>query len=342
MATATGNREQDKPIFSMVDVSKAYVVNQRGSGKASLRAVDRVDMHVMPGETLAIVGESGCGKSTIARLGTGLETVTDGAIFYRGDALADLRGAAKREFRRDVQMVFQDPYSSLNPRMTVFDTVSEAWRIHGTMPAREMRDAASALLETVELGPEFLDRRPARMSGGQRQRVAIARAMALQPKLVFCDEALSALDVSTQAGVLKLLADIQARTGIAYVFISHDLDVVASFADRVAVMYLGRVVETGPTRDVLAQPRHPYTRALVSARVTIDFDEASKPIVLSGDVPSPIDPPTGCHFHTRCWTAIDSCTVVEPPLEPLDNGRLVACHLPEPAHPASGMTITKE
>jgi oligopeptide transport system ATP-binding protein len=296
----------------------------------AVQAVDGVDLTVYPGETLGVVGESGCGKSTLARLLVGLETPTAGAITVLGRGLVGARGSGLKAFRRDVQMIFQDPYTSLNPRMTVGDIISEPFDIHSeVVPKAQRSGRVRELMALVGLSPEHIDRYPHQFSGGQRQRIGIARGLALNPKLLICDEPVSALDVSVQAQVINLLQDLQKQLGISLIFIAHDLSVVRHIADRVAVMYLGRIVEIGEQEKVYSNPQHPYTRALLSAVPVPDpkLRGMVGQIVLEGDPPSPADPPSGCRFRTRCWKVQDVCAEIDPHLRPLE-GVEAACHFP--------------
>ncbi|MFC4909439.1 ABC transporter ATP-binding protein [Actinomadura gamaensis] len=300
---------------------------------ARVHAVDGVDLTVRRGETLGVVGESGCGKSTLARCLAALHPVTRGRIVFEGQDVTKLSGAGLKAFRRDVQMIFQDPYGSLNPRRRVGSIIGDPFAIHGIAGGAERKRRVQELMELVGLNPEHFNRFPAEFSGGQRQRIGIARALALRPKMIICDEPVSALDVSIQAQVINLLKDLQDEMGLTYVFIAHDLSVVRYVSDRVAVMYLGRVVESATEDELYAGPRHPYAAALLSAASIADPDEAERAerIVLSGDVPSPIDPPSGCRFHPRCPKARDRCTVDDPPLivRPGDApDHLTACHFP--------------
>ena len=283
---------------------------------ATVQAVDDLSFSVRKGEVLGIVGESGCGKSTTARLLIQLIKPDAGGLTFDGDAVGGPRGITISELRRQMQMVFQDSYSSLNPRLPVVDTIAYAPRMHG-LSAPAARDRAETLLAQVGLNPAQYSRRyPHELSGGQRQRVNIARALALEPRLVILDEAVSALDKSVEAQVLNLLRELKARLNLTYVFISHDLNVVEYISDRVLVMYLGRVVETGPVEEIYANPRHPYTRALLASKPTLDPDRRTRRLPLTGDPPNPINPPSGCRFRTRCVFAQSICAEMIPPLAP--------------------------
>ena len=302
-----------------------------GQRRAELVAVDRVDLHVMPGETLGLVGESGCGKSTLGRLLLRLYDPTDGRIYFDGHDITEMDQRALRPLRRGMQIIFQDPYSSLNPRMTVRATVAEALRVHGLVADRgEEEDRVAALLERVGLRPEQMRRYPHEFSGGQRQRIGIARALAVSPKFIVADEPVSALDVSIQAQIVNLLRDLQAELGLSFLFIAHDLHIVEYVSHRVAVMYLGRVVELASAEQIYETPRHPYTQALLSAAPTPDPTHRKQRLVLEGDVPSPLDPPTGCAFHPRCPIAQQGlCDVRVPELREISPGHQAACHLAE-------------
>lgn len=296
-----------------------------GGTSAAVRAVDGVSFELQAGRTFAIVGESGCGKSTVARLLTRLIEPTSGKVFLRGQDLLAAGPAELRRLRGRIQIIFQDPYGSLNPRMSAGDMLAEPLRLHGVVPASGRAARVAELLDAVGLRADSVRRFPHEFSGGQRQRLAIARALAAGPEVIVCDEPVSALDVSIQAQILNLLADLRRQLGLAFVFISHDLAVVRQIADDVGVMYLGRMVETGPARSVLATPRHPYTRALLQAVPRPDPEGRDREPALSGDVPSPMAPPPGCHFHTRCSHADERCRTEPPALEDTGDGGRVSC-----------------
>jgi len=296
--------------------------------KDFVRAVDDVSFSIAPGETVGLVGESGCGKTTLGRAILRLINPTAGQVIFEGEDLARLNGPELRARRKRFQMIFQDPYGSLNPRMTVEDIIGEALDIHRLAPnATARRERVQTLLADVGLDPSHARRYPHEFSGGQRQRIGIARALAVQPKLIVCDEPVSALDVSVQAQIINLLGDLQREHGIAYLFVAHDLAVVEHISRRILVMYLGRIVESGDAKEVCRAPKHPYTQALLSAVPQVDPDSKRQRIVLSGDVPSPIHPPGGCPFHPRCPVAEARCRTEVPALRELSPGRHAACHL---------------
>jgi oligopeptide transport system ATP-binding protein len=305
---------ETKDLVKHFPLTRGIVFKRR---YGSVQAVDGVSITLRRGETLGVVGESGCGKSTLARLLVGLERPTSGSIVVNGRDTLRLSNAEVRQARRDIQMVMQDPYTSLNPRMTVADIVGEPLAIHPeVLPASQRRARVRELIELVGLNPDHINRYPHQFSGGQRQRIGIARAIALNPAIIVCDEPVSALDVSIQAQVINLLRRLQQQLGLSYIFIAHDLSVVRHIADRVAVMYLGKVVETGTENEIYQEPTHPYTQALLSAVPVPDPTLRGRrdQIVLEGDVPSPANPPSGCRFRTRCWRAQPVCADEEPPL----------------------------
>jgi oligopeptide/dipeptide ABC transporter ATP-binding protein len=326
-------------LVETVDLVKHFPVrsgSRRGKGGV-VHAVDGVSLEVRRGETLGVVGESGCGKSTLGRLLVRLHEPTSGRVIFDGTDLTNLSLKELRPLRRQMQMIFQDPYASLNPRKRVIQIVGLPLRIHGVGSSAEIRKRVQGLLEVVGLSPHHANRFPHEFSGGQRQRIGVARALALSPQLIVADEPVSALDVSIQAQVVNLLDDLQDEFDLTYVFIAHDLGVIRHVSDRIAVMYLGLIVEISPADAIYAQPIHPYTEALISAIPTIETDdEPGAPrerIVLEGEVPSPIDPPGGCRFHPRCRYATEICASTPPPLADFGGGRFAACH-----HPLGGLT----
>ncbi len=322
-----------EPLVQVRNLVKHFPITrgvflQRGVG--AVKAVDGVDFEVRRGETLGIVGETGCGKTTTARLVMRLLEPTAGEILFDGRDITRLKRTGLKEVRREMQMIFQDPYSSLNPRKTIGSIISEPFAIHGLLKEKgERRKAVQELMETVGLNPEHYNRYPHEFSGGQRQRIGVARALALKPKLLIADEPVSALDVSIQAQVLNLLRDLQREFGLTLIFIAHDLSVVRHMCDRVAVMYLGKIVEIGTGDALYTFPRHPYTGALLSAVPVADpTRHGGRRQLLSGDVPSPANPPSACRFHTRCPKAQELCSIEDPPLEDKGTGILTACHFP--------------
>ncbi len=324
-----------RPLIAAEELVKHFPARASsfgGSGHDLVHAVDGVSLEVRGGETLGVVGESGCGKSTLGRLLVRLHEPTSGIVTFDGTDITTLSRRELRPFRREMQMIFQDPYASLNPRKRVVQLVGDPLRIHGYGSSATIRQRVRELLEVVGLSPSHINRYPHEFSGGQRQRIGVARALALNPRLIVADEPVSALDVSIQAQVVNLLDDLQDEFGLTYVFIAHDLGVIRHVSHRIAVMYLGVIVEEAPADVLYESPIHPYTEALLSAIPVIDMDDAPAPtrkrIVLEGEVPSAIHPPAGCRFHPRCRYATDICRAERPPLADFGNGRLAACHHP--------------
>jgi oligopeptide transport system ATP-binding protein len=318
------------PVLELRDVKTHFPIHSGFLVKrqvGSVRAVDGVSFSLRQGETLGLVGESGCGKSTLARTILQLVPTTGGAVILNGRNLGEASRAEMLACRRDIQMIFQDPYASLNPRMSVHATLSEPLLVHGVCSKADVNARVDELMRLVGLAPRFARKYPHEFSGGQRQRIAIARALALRPKVIVADEPVSALDVSIQAQILNLLSQLSREMNLSLIFIAHDLSVVRHISDRIAVMYLGKIVELGPAAEVIDSPSHPYTRALVSAIPVADpaVERGRKRIVLPGDPPSPINPPPGCAFHPRCTYAVDRCREAAPPLQPAGAGREAAC-----------------
>ena len=325
-----------QPLVEVEDLAVHYTVQGEGwllRQRHLLRAVDGVSFTIRPGETLGLVGESGCGKSTTGRAILRLERPTAGRIRFQGQEIGDLPEEKLRPLRRKMQIVFQDPFASLNPRLTIGQIIAEPLSVHHLYEGRKRQDRIAELLSMVELSPEHIQRYPHEFSGGQRQRIGIARAIAVEPSFIVLDEPVSALDVSIQAQILRLLSDLQQRLNLSYLFIAHDLAVVGQMSDRVAVMYLGKIVELADRDALYQRPHHPYTQALFSAVPIPDPAEARRRsrLVLGGEVPSPINPPSGCRFHPRCPLAQEVCRRAEPPLRPVAPGHQVACHFAEDA-----------
>ena len=319
------------PILEVRNLSKEFSVNREGifGKRTHFKAVDDLSFDIAPGESLGLVGESGCGKTTTCRLITKLIEPTSGTIRFQGEEITRMTVKDMRSIRRDVQMIFQDPFSSLNPRHTVGTIIKNAMKINQVNAPQGLEARVKELLEIVGLNPEHINRYPHEFSGGQRQRIGIARAISVNPKLIIADEPVSALDVSIQAQIINLLKDLQQEFNLAFLFVAHDLAVVRHFTQRVAVMYLGNIIEIADRENLYSNPRHPYTKALLSAIPTIDETPSqSKQIKLHGDIPNVMEPPSGCHFRTRCWKAQEKCAVDEPLLQ-ITGANSVACHFPE-------------
>ncbi len=319
------------PLLQVENLKKHFPIRGGVLGRVQnyVKAVDGVSFDVKQGETIGLVGESGCGKSTAGRVLLRLQEPTAGRIVFDGEDITQLSKAELRRRRRHMQIIFQDPYGSFNPRQTIHRLLDEAMGIQKILPKAQRRERIRELLSLVGLNPDHIDRYPHEFSGGQRQRIAIARALSVDPKLIICDEAVSSLDVSVQAQVINLLKRLQRELGLTYIFVAHDLGVVRHISDRIVVMYLGTVAEKGDTTTIFENPQHPYTRALLSAIPFPDPTRKRERMILSGDVPSPIDPPSGCPFHTRCPYVMDRCRTEVPPLHRLESGQEVACHLVE-------------
>ncbi len=340
MSTGTDNSVilEVRNLKKHFPITKGFIFQKQ---VGAVKAVDDISFFVRKGETLGLVGESGCGKTTTGRVILRLMDATSGEAFFEGRSIFALGREELRKMRRDMQIIFQDPYSSLNPRMTVGDIIGEPLEIHNLARGKERLRRVQELLEVVGLSPYHANRYPHEFSGGQRQRIGIARALAVNPKLIICDEPVSALDVSIQAQVLNLLEELQKEFGLTYLFIAHDLSVVKHISDRIAVMYLGKIVEVAVGEELFANPQHPYSEALLSAVPIPDPAMRRERIILPGDVPSPANPPKGCRFHTRCLYAVESCRVDEPDLVDVGSGHYVACPVQPFKHQRSKMAVLK-
>ncbi|KOA20369.1 oligopeptide transport ATP-binding protein OppF [Clostridium homopropionicum DSM 5847] len=318
-------------LLEVKNLKKYFPINSGFFGKVTnhVKAVDNVSFDIFKGETLGLVGESGCGKSTTGRMLVNLLEPTSGEIIFNGEDITKINSKRRKELRKEIQIIFQDPYASLNPRMTIGNIIAEPMKVNNIAEGEQLEKRVKELLECVGLASYHRNRYPHEFSGGQRQRVGIARALAVNPKLIVCDEPVSALDVSVQAQVLNLLDDLQKEFHLTYLFIAHGLNVVKHVSNRVGVMYLGKLVELGKDTNLYKNPKHPYTQALLSAIPVPDPTRKSERIILTGDVPSPINPPKGCSFHTRCSKCMAKCKEVEPEMKELEDGHFVACHLYE-------------
>ncbi|TKI49683.1 ABC transporter ATP-binding protein [Lysinibacillus tabacifolii] len=324
-------KDNRQPLLQVSDLKQHFFLKKEKlfGAQQVVKAVDGVSFEIMPGETLSIVGESGCGKSTTGRAILRLDEPTSGEVLLFGKNLVEMNKKELRVARKDIQIIFQDPYASLNPRRTIRKMLSEAMSIQKIVPPAQQESRMLELMALVGLRPEYLERYPHEFSGGQRQRIGIARALAVNPKIIICDESVSALDVSIQAQILNLLKKLQRELDLTFLFISHDLSVVRHISDRVMVMYLGKVVEIADKKSLFSQPLHPYTKALLSSIPIIDKQHRKERIILKGDIPSPLNPPTGCSFHTRCPFATDKCRVEVPALRKIKTTQKVACHFAE-------------
>lgn len=323
------SNSSEKVLLKVEGLKKYFPVTSGFFSRVTgnVKAVDDVSFDVKEGETVGLVGESGCGKTTAGRTVIRLIEPTAGKIYFKDRDIMKLKGAELKDMRRNMQIIFQDPYSSLNPRKTVLEIVGEALEAHGIAKGSENRDIVASLVEKVGLSSRYINRYPHEFSGGQRQRVGVARAIALKPSLIICDEPVSALDVSIQAQVINLLIDLKHEMNLSYIFVAHDLSVVKHISDRIIVMYLGKLVEVAQTEELFSHPKHPYTEALLSAIPQPDPTLHKKRITLTGDVPSPINPPSGCHFHPRCPKRMDICSKEEPPVKECENGHSYRCFL---------------
>lgn len=334
MATAENKKDAAQPLLEVNNLKKYFPISKGIISRVvgHVKAVDDISFKVYPNETVGLVGESGCGKTTAGRTLLRLLEPTGGEALFEGVNVFDLDREGLRKIRRDMQIIFQDPYSSLNPRMTIESIIGEAIEFHGIAKGEERREMVEGLLERVGLQPSYITRYPHEFSGGQRQRIGIARALALNPKFIVCDEAVSALDVSVQAQVINLLQELQDEFDLSFLFIAHDLSVVKHISDRIAVMYLGQLVEMSDCDDLFAGPRHPYTQALLSAIPHPNPRRNEKRVILKGDVPSPINPPSGCRFHTRCPACYAPCKTIVPKTVEVEDGHFVMCHLFDEEH----------
>jgi oligopeptide transport system ATP-binding protein len=328
LAVPAPDAQVKKPLVRVENLVKHFPVGVGLFGRQVVHAVDGVNLEILPGETLGLVGESGCGKSTLGRVIVQLLTATSGTVYFKDVDMTKVRGETLRKTRQQIQMIFQDPYASLNPRMTIGDIVAEPLRNFGLARGRKADQRVQEMMRVVGLNPSYVNRYPHEFSGGQRQRIGIARALVLNPSFIVADEPVSALDVSIQAQIVNLMEDLQEKFHLTFLFIAHDLSVVRHMSDRIAVMYLGKIVEIAPSDSIRDNPLHPYTKVLESS-VPIpdpDLEAERRPILLKGEIPSPVNPPSACRFHTRCPIAQQICSDVEPPLEKKKDGHFAACH----------------